>query len=43
MDTLEHEESLIAASRGKWSQARVAHRGWQCVDIEDLGEPRVRM
>jgi hypothetical protein len=24
---------------GKWRQAGVPHRGWQCVDIEDLEEP----
>lgn len=24
---------------GKWQQAGVPHRGWLCVDIEDLGEP----
>jgi len=24
---------------GKWSQAGVPHRGWTCVDIDDLGEP----
>ena len=25
--------------RGKWSEPGVPHRGWICVDIEDLGEP----
>jgi len=24
---------------GKWTQAGVPHRGWTCVDIEDLGAP----
>ena len=24
---------------GKWSQAGVPHKGWTCIDIEDLGEP----
>src|SRR4051794_39614902 len=24
---------------GKWSQPGVPHRGWSCVDIEDLGAP----
>jgi hypothetical protein len=24
---------------GKWSQPGVPHKGWTCVDIEDLGEP----
>jgi len=35
------EEILIAAGRGKWSQAGVPRSGWQCVNIEDLGEPIV--
>jgi hypothetical protein len=25
--------------RGKWSEAGVPHRGWTCIDIDDLGEP----
>ena len=24
---------------GKWSQPGVPHKGWTCIDIEDLGEP----
>src|SRR5262245_50790777 len=24
---------------GKWREPGVPHRGWTCVDIEDLGEP----
>ena len=24
---------------GKWSLSGVPHKGWRCVDIEDLGEP----
>ena len=24
---------------GKWAQAGVPHKGWTCIDIEDLGEP----
>ncbi len=24
---------------GKWSQPGIPHKGWICVDIEDLGEP----
>lgn len=24
---------------GKWSEAGVPHRGWSCVDIEDIGAP----
>lgn len=35
------EEKIVAARRGKWSVAGVPHRGWQCVEIEDLGEPEV--
>ena len=33
------EEEFVAHRRGKWSVAGVPHRGWVCVDIEDLGEP----
>lgn len=33
------EEEVVAAKRGKWSVAGVPHKGWICVDIEDLGEP----
>lgn len=33
------EQEHIAARRGKWSVAGVPHRGWHCVDIEDLGSP----
>ena len=35
------EEQLVVARHGKWSQAGVPHRGWVCVDIEDLGEPQI--
>ncbi len=38
-DTTTTEERLVAAGRGKWSIAGVPHKGWTCVDIEDLGEP----
>lgn len=38
-DSTESEERLVAARRGKWSKQGVPHRGWTCVDIEDLGEP----
>ena len=31
----------MAAGRGKWSQIGVPHKGWECVDIEDLGEPQI--
>jgi hypothetical protein len=33
------EEQLVAHRRGKWSMPSVPHKGWHCVDIEDLGEP----
>jgi len=26
-------------AHGKWSQPGVPHRGWVCVDVEDLGSP----
>ena len=35
------EEQLVAANRGKWSQAGVPHKGWHCVDTEDLDEPEL--
>lgn len=35
------EEELVAHRRGKWSVSGVPHRGWTCVDIEDLGEPQI--
>jgi len=34
------EEELVAHRRGKWSMVGVPHKGWVCVDIEDLGEPQ---
>jgi hypothetical protein len=34
------EERLVVHRRGKWSDAGVPHKGWYCVDIEDLGEPQ---
>lgn len=35
------EEQLVTSRRGKWSQPGVPHRGWTCVDIEDLGAPNI--
>jgi hypothetical protein len=35
--TIEVGESI---GRGQWSKSGVPHKGWTCVDIEDLGEPR---
>jgi hypothetical protein len=34
------EEQLVIHRRGKWSNSGVPHKGWHCVDIEDLGEPQ---
>lgn len=34
------EEQLVAHRRGKWSASGVPHKGWRCIDIEDLGEPQ---
>ena len=31
-------ERLFASQRGKWSKLGVPHRGWTCVEIEDLGQ-----
>ena len=31
------EDQLVATKHGKWSKTGVPHRGWICVDIEDLG------
>ena len=27
------------AATGKWTQPGIPHKGWTCVDIEDLGSP----
>lgn len=27
------------SGRGKWAQPGVPHKGWQCINVEDLGEP----
>lgn len=35
------EEQLVASKKGKWSALGIPHKGWLCVDIEDLGEPQV--
>ena len=34
-----HESDAITRRHGKWSKRGVPHLGWQCVEIEDLGEP----
>jgi hypothetical protein len=33
------EEHFITSGRGKWSQIGVPHRGWLCIEVEDLDEP----
>ncbi len=33
------ESNAIVNRRGKWSLKGVPHKGWECVDCEDLGEP----
>ena len=30
---------IAGRGSGKWAQPGVPHKGWHCVDIEDLGEP----
>jgi hypothetical protein len=31
-----------SGGRGKWSQAGVPHKGWTCINYEDLGKPSMR-
>ncbi|AYD02174.1 hypothetical protein [Neorhizobium sp. NCHU2750] len=31
-----------AGGRGKWSEAGVPKKGWECINVEDLGEPAKR-
>ena len=33
------EQELVSQKRGKWSDKGLPHKGWTCIDIEDLGEP----
>jgi len=42
MEIFEDEERSVASGRGKWSESGVPHKGWHCVDIEDLGKPKVQ-
>lgn len=30
---------MPARPRGKWSDLGIPHKGWECIDFEDLGEP----
>jgi hypothetical protein len=33
------ENECVNRHYGKWSDPNVPHKGWVCIDIEDLGEP----
>lgn len=33
------ETDFIRTGRGKWGKKGVPHKGWECVEIEDLGAP----
>ena len=33
------EAELVQNARGKWGKKGVPHKGWICVEIEDLGSP----
>ncbi|MQT13074.1 hypothetical protein [Segnochrobactrum spirostomi] len=35
----EHDDTLDFCHFGKWSMPGVPHKGWTCIDIEDLGAP----
>lgn len=35
----EQEARYIHSGRGKWSEKGVPHKGWECVEVEDLGKP----
>jgi hypothetical protein len=34
-----NEQESIANGRGKWSTIGIPHKDWDCIEIEDLGEP----
>jgi hypothetical protein len=34
-----NEEFFVKNNRGKWAEPGVPHKGWKCIDIEDLEEP----
>lgn len=36
---MKSEEELVSARHGKWGKAGVPHKGWECIEILDLGEP----
>ena len=33
------ENNYVTKEHGKWSMPNIPHKGWACIDIEDLGEP----
>lgn len=35
----EHDDTPDFGHFGKWSMPGVPHKGWTCIDIEDLGAP----
>jgi hypothetical protein len=35
----ENEDDFYNNKRGKWSEKGVPHKGWTCINIEDLEEP----
>jgi hypothetical protein len=39
MTDLDHDLEHRRRGTGKWAQPDVPHRGWSCLDVEDLGEP----
>lgn len=41
MANMTDEAHLVASKRGKWASSGIPHKGWVCVEIEDLGEPQV--
>jgi len=32
------EDDFYSNNRGKWSEKSIPHKGWTCIDIEDLGD-----
>jgi hypothetical protein len=36
---VQSEDELVSGRHGKWGVAGVPHKGWECIDIIDLGEP----
>lgn len=35
-----NENNYVEKNYGKWSDPNVPHKGWNCIDIEDLSEPK---